>query len=316
MVVVCLYFHKNGNADRRSGNGWVPSQGDSTLNNQLPANICFSHPYDFYRFRPHPFSIPLPPTLTQRMFTMRPLLLACCFSLLFPLLYGQTMLRQQIGEDLQLIPLTENTIIHRSYKVFEEYGRVGCNGLIYIVDSTAILFDTPVTEKATARLLQFLIDESGYSIAALVVNHFHEDCMAGIDSIQARGILTYGSRKTASLCKADGTTPPEKKFGRKKVLKIGGLEVINYRPGHAHSPDNIVSYVADENVLFGGCMLKAEGAGKGNLSDASVEDWSDSIERVRKQFPDAQYLVPGHGHHGGPELLQYTIDLFDDDRKK
>lgn len=250
----------------------------------------------------------------QRMLTMRLLLLACCFFMILPFVNGQA--RQQIGEDLQLIPLTENTMIHRSYKEFDGFGRVGCNGLIYMIDSSVVIFDTPVTEKTTARLLQYLVDESGYSVEAVVVNHFHEDCMAGIDSIHARGIITYGSRKTAALCERDGTTPPLKKFGRKKVLKIGDQQIVNYRPGHAHSPDNIVSYVSDEAVLFGGCMLKANGAGKGNLSDASVEDWSDSVEKVRKQFPDVQHVVPGHGHHGGPELLQYTIDLFADDRKK
>ena len=223
---------------------------------------------------------------------------------------------QQIGADLQLIPLTENTMIHRSYQVFEGYGRVGCNGLIYIVDSSLVIFDTPVTEKTTARLLEYFIDESGYTVDAVVINHFHEDCMAGIDSVHARGILTYGSRKTAARCKAEGTLPPLKKFGRKKTLKIGNKTVVNYHPGAAHTSDNIVSYVPAEQVLFGGCMLKANGAGKGNLADASVEDWSDSAERVQKQFPNAEYLVPGHGHYGGPELLQYTIDLFANDRKK
>ncbi|MEL6656840.1 MAG: subclass B1 metallo-beta-lactamase [Bacteroidota bacterium] len=224
--------------------------------------------------------------------------------------------RQQIGADIQLIPLTENTMIHRSYKVFENFGRVGCNGLIYIADSSIVIFDTPVTEKTTARLLQYLIDESGYTVEAVVINHFHEDCLAGIDSVHARGILTYGSRKTVARCKAEGYTPPQKKFGRKKTLKLGDKTIVNYHPGAAHSSDNIVSYVPSERVLFGGCMLKSNGAGKGNLADASVEDWSNSAEKVRKQFPDAEYLVPGHGHHGGPELLQYTIDLFADDRKK
>lgn len=223
---------------------------------------------------------------------------------------------QQIGEDIQLIPLTENTIIHRSYKVFDDYGRVGCNGLIYIVDSALVLFDTPVTEKTTARLLQHFVDDLGYTVEAVVINHFHEDCMAGIDSIHARGITTYASRKTDARLKAEGATRPQKKFGRKKTLKIGDQIVVNYHPGAAHSSDNIVSYVPDEQVLFGGCMLKAQSAGKGNLADASVEDWSNSVERVRKQFPDIQYAVPGHGHHGGPELLQYTIDLFAEDRKK
>ena len=248
---------------------------------------------------------------------MRLLLLSLGLTVLsFSFANAQRTAMQQIGEDIQLIPLTENTIIHRSYKVFESFGRVGCNGLIYIVDSTVIIFDTPVTEKTTTRLLEYLVDESGYKVEALVVNHWHEDCMAGLDSIQARGIMTYANRRTVARCKEEGITPPRKKFGRKKRLKIGNRTVVNFYPGPAHTTDNIVSFLPAENVLFGGCMLKANGASKGNLADASVEDWSDSAERVRKQFPTAIHFVPGHGHHGGSELLQYTIDLFAADRKK
>lgn len=223
---------------------------------------------------------------------------------------------QQIGEDIQLIRLTDNTFIHRSFKVFEGYGRIGSNGLIYLVDSTCVIFDTPVTTQTTVRLLDYLTKEQGYTVQALVVNHFHEDCTAGLDSVQARGILTYGSKKTVALCIAEGTTAPQKKFGRKKVLKLGGQQIVNYHPGPGHTVDNIVTYLPSEKVLFGGCLIKTMGAGRGNTADADVSKWSDTVERVQKKFPDATHIVPGHGHAGGRDLLEFTVELFAEDRMK
>lgn len=221
---------------------------------------------------------------------------------------------QQIGEDIQLIRLTDHTFIHRSFKVFEDYGRVPSNGLVYIVDSMCIIFDTPVTTKTTVRLLDHLTEEKGLQVKAVVVNHFHEDCTAGLDSVQARGILTYGSRKTVNLCAAEGTTVPAKKFGKKKVLKLGGKKIVNYYPGPGHTVDNIVSYLPEEQVLFGGCLIKSYGAGRGNTEDAVLEEWSTTVEKVQKKFPDATQVVPGHGHAGGRELLEFTVELFSADR--
>ena len=221
----------------------------------------------------------------------------------------QTQVRQ-IGEDIQIMRLSEHTYIHRSYKVFESYGRVASNGLIYIVDSMCIIFDTPVTLKTTTYLLDYLQNDLGLNIQAVVVNHFHEDCIAGLDSVHARSILSYGNKRTIDLCEADGTTAPQKGFGKRKNLKIGDQTVTLYYPGAAHSPDNIVAYIPSEKILFGGCMIKQFGAQKGNLNDADVLKWSKSVEKVKKKFSETAIFIPGHGYHGGIELVDYTIELF------
>lgn len=216
----------------------------------------------------------------------------------------------QIGEDIQLIPLSDNVIIHRSYKVFEGYGRIPSNGLIYIVDSTCYVMDTPVTEKTTVRLLDHLTQERGLTIKALVINHFHEDCVAGLAAVKTRGITTYSNKRTAALLKAAGGAVPQKTFGKKLVIKHGDHAIVNYYPGPAHTDDNIVTYLPDERVLFGGCMVKAVGAAKGNIGDADLAKWPATIAKVKKTFPEAKAVVPGHGFHGGQELLDYTIELF------
>lgn len=216
----------------------------------------------------------------------------------------------QIGEDIQLVRLTENTFIHRSYKVFDGYGRIGSNGLIYIVDSTCIVFDTPVTLKTTTYLLDYLQNTKGLEVKAVVVNHFHEDCVAGLDSVHARGIPSYGTKKTIELATLNDMTAPQQKMGKRKKFKVGGQKATTYYPGPAHTVDNIVAYIPAEKVLFGGCMLKSYGATTGNLNDADLVNWPKSAAKVKKKFSDAEIFIPGHGHHGGVELLDYTIDLF------
>ena len=221
---------------------------------------------------------------------------------------------RQIGEDIQIVRLNENTYVHRSYKIFESYGRVASNGLIYIVDSMCIIFDTPVTLKTTTYLLDYLQNDLDLNIQAVVVNHFHEDCIAGLDSVHARAIPTYGNKRTIKLCEANGLTAPQNGFGKKKKLKIGEQTAILYYPGAAHTFDNIVAYIPAEKTLFGGCMLKQNNATKGNLADADTEKWSKTVTKVKKKFDDATIFIPGHGHHGGVELIDYTIQLFSNEK--
>jgi metallo-beta-lactamase class B len=64
-------------------------------------------------------------------------------------------------------------------------------------------------------------------------------------------------------------------------------------------------------VIFGGCLIKEVGAGKGNLADANTIDWSNTVRKIRDEYPDVKRIVPGHGQPGGIELLDYTIKLFD-----
>ncbi len=51
-------------------------------------------------------------------------------------------------------------------------------------------------------------------------------------------------------------------------------------------------------------------AGKGNLEDANVEEWSATVEKIKKDLPNLKMVVPEHGEYGGAELLDYTIQLF------
>ena len=57
-------------------------------------------------------------------------------------------------------------------------------------------------------------------------------------------------------------------------------------------------------------MVKSLNAGKGYLGDANVNEWSNTVEKVKNKFNKVEHVVPGHGLEGNTDLLDYTIDLF------
>jgi metallo-beta-lactamase class B len=95
-----------------------------------------------------------------------------------------------------------------------------------------------------------------------------------------------------------------------KSIFFGGSEVHLYYPGAGHAIDNIVTYIPTAQTLFGGCLLKSLGSGKGNLADADTEKWSATVKNVQDHFPNIKFVVPGHGKAGNTALLEFTIGLF------
>jgi metallo-beta-lactamase class B len=64
-------------------------------------------------------------------------------------------------------------------------------------------------------------------------------------------------------------------------------------------------------VLFGGCFIKStESADLGNVADASLSQWPESIKKVQQRFPDLQYVVPGHQGWSSTNALEHTLNLL------
>lgn len=214
---------------------------------------------------------------------------------------------------LKIRQLTDHTYQHVTFIQTEEWGDVGCNGIIYVNKGKAIVFDTPTSDSVSLELIKFITSDLKASIQGVVVNHFHEDCLGGLEAFHKAGIPSYSNKMTNPLAREDHSPSPKRTFKNERTLKVGGELVILYYPGRAHSPDNIVGYIPSEKLLFGGCMVKALGWGRGNLSDATVAEWTTTIASVERRFPLAEIIVPGHGKVGGRELFKFTREMFLED---
>ncbi|MEZ4938493.1 MAG: subclass B1 metallo-beta-lactamase [Crocinitomicaceae bacterium] len=232
------------------------------------------------------------------------------FIFLFPLLVSWTPLTQDKKELIEIRQITEHVFVHTSLLIIPNYGSFPCNGLVYINEGKAVIIDTPTDSLAADSLYSFIVKNKKALPIAVIINHFHDDCLNTLSFFHGKGIPSYASQKCIELAKRDGLPQPQIGFTSTNFIPVGSSIVQNFFPGEAHSPDNIVSYIPQDQVLFGGCMIKEMNAKKGNLSDANIKTWSKTVQKVQNKFKKAKIIVPGHGKEGGRELFGYTIDLF------
>jgi metallo-beta-lactamase class B len=244
------------------------------------------------------------------------LLLFLFFSLVFTMMNGvqaQTSREIIIADGLSVIKLKENLYQHISDLEYQS-NTVKCNGLIYINEGEAIICDTPTNDEYSALLLAWIKTvHPDITVKAIIVNHFHSDCLGGLKEFHKAGIKSYGHKLGPELMKLNGDTldVPQNLFETELALKVGGTKVHNFYPGEAHTRDNIVTWIPSESTIFGGCMVKSIDATKGNLADANVQAWPTTIRSIKSKYPSAKIIIPGHGDPGGQELLEYTIRLFE-----
>lgn len=240
--------------------------------------------------------------------------------LLFPYLLCSACAVQQnaipayASSSLLIQPLTKQVFVHITYLEGENGSKIPCNGMIYLHGKEAIVFDTPTTESTSAELINWVEKSAECRLKAVVINHFHNDCLGGIAAFHARGIPSYSNMRTIQLAAIKGEILPQNGFDSLLLLQLGNATVENRYFGEGHTADNIVSYLPDEEVLFGGCLVKCLGAGKGNLADANLAAWPQTVEKVKAAFPHLKYVIPGHGDPGNTALLDYTVAMFREDK--
>ena len=212
--------------------------------------------------------------------------------------------------NLIVTQISENSFIHISYIQTNDFGNVPCNGLIVRDNNEIIIFDTPTNDKSAEELIKWIKETLHCKINAVIPTHFHDDCLGGLKAFDGNNIPSYANDKTIELAKKNNLVVPKNGFIDSLILKVGDKIISAKFFGEGHTKDNIVGYFPSENIMFGGCLIKELNAGKGYLGDANIANWSNTVEKVKMEYPNVKIVVPGHGEYGNRKLLDYTIELF------
>jgi metallo-beta-lactamase class B len=215
-------------------------------------------------------------------------------------------------EKLIIRKLSEHTYQHISFLNTETFGRVACNGMIIINGNEAVVFDTPADDESSVELIEHVTKQLNCKINAIIATHFHADCVAGLNTFHKYNIPSYANQKTVEFLKARDSKSgiPKNSFTGKLAFNVGDKSVYSEYFGEGHTKDNVVGYFPEDGAIFGGCLIKEVGAGKGNLEDANVGAWPTTVESLKQKYPETKIVIPGHGKAGGTELFDYTINLF------
>jgi len=241
----------------------------------------------------------------------------------------------QISDDLYCSEIMDST-----YVIVHHFPS-RCNSMFVLVgNNKGVLIDTPDETTGTQSLLDWIESKFGNLELVAINTGFHYDNLGGNEYLISKGIRIYGAGLTARLVEENAVEskknvleytskledqkyfnafsklnfiPPTDTFEINDGLnlKVNNETFEVYFPGETHTIDNLVVYIKNRNVLFGGCMvLSMNHRRPGYIADANMLTWPKSVEKVREKYENAKIVIPGHGDWGNTDLLTHTIEIL------
>ena len=181
--------------------------------------------------------------------------------------------------------------------------------MLIIDRNDIVLVNTPASDSLTAVLLDCIEKKFKRKVTKLIVSHFHDDSSGGLPETGKRGIRSYALDKTRDLLKAENKKI-DVVFKDSLSVPLQSLILKLVYFGAGHSVENIVIWLPDEKILFGGCLMKSlVSTDKGNIKDADLQAWPLTIQKVKDRFGDAKIVIPGHGAIGDATIFNHTIRI-------
>lgn len=215
---------------------------------------------------------------------------------------------ERINQNIGLTKLTAQVyLLQTSYAC---NGHLDCNHLLILDQKDVVLVNTPVRDSMTSVLLKSIETKFGKKVTRVIVSHFHDDSSGGLNETAKRGINSYSLDKTRDLLL------PEHKsvdivYSDSLTIQLQTTSLKLCFLGAGHSVDNSLVWLPEEKILFGGCLLKSMSAnGIGNTSDARLQEWPETVQKVRQKFSQAKIVIPGHMAIGDTSIYSHTIKIL------
>jgi len=220
-----------------------------------------------------------------------------------------------IGQTVPGLRITHLTGDFYVYTTYQMYGNepYPANGMYVVTNNGAVLIDSPWDRNQLEPLLDSIRVKHKKEVVMAIATHHHADRTGCLDLLNDKGIKTYTSKLTDRFSKMKNEKRASHLFEKDTIFKIGQYSFRAYYPGKGHAEDNIVVWFEKEKILYGGCFVKStETADLGNLSDADVAAWKVSMQKTIKQFPNPQFVIPGHQGWQSKKSLQHTLQMIED----
>jgi metallo-beta-lactamase class B len=216
---------------------------------------------------------------------------------------------QNAGKSLAISPLTGDVYVYTTHNVYNG-NRVPANGMYLVTNQGVVLIDSPWDTTQFQPLLDSIKSRHDKSVVLCIATHFHEDRTGGLEYYRQQGIKTYTTKLTDEYSAKRGMKRAEFLINKDTVFAIGQHSLRAFYPGPGHSPDNIVIWLENEKILYGGCLVKsARDKNLGNLSDANAAEYANTLKGVKETFRNPMFVVPGHNDWKDPGSLEHTLKM-------
>lgn len=211
---------------------------------------------------------------------------------------------------LEIKPLTKDFYIFTTYQRFGQT-LFPSNGMYVVSNKGVIMIDAPWDTTQFQPLLDSIQARHHQKVVLAIATHSHEDRSAGLEFLTRKGAKTFSTRHTDSLSRVHHEKRAEFVFRQDTTFRVGNKTFETYFAGAGHTADNIVIWFGKEKILYGGCLIKStEAANLGNLADANLKAWPQTINNLQKRYPKPKYIVTGHQDWRNTQSLEHTLQLL------
>lgn len=226
------------------------------------------------------------------------------------LLFVNISLFAQEKSPLHIQHLTDNFYVYTTYKDFNGT-EFPSNSMYLVTQNGVVLFDTPWDDTQFQPLLDSIYSKHNKKVVLAIATHYHDDRTAGLEFLRQNRIKTYSSQLTYDLCEKHNEKQAAFSFVNDTTFNVGNYKFETYYAGEGHTKDNIVIWFDDYQILYGGCLVKStQVENLGNVTDANLEEWPLSIEKIMKKYPNRKFVIPGHFGWSNNKGLEYTLKLL------
>lgn len=191
------------------------------------------------------------------------------------------------------------------------------NSMYLVTDKGVVMFDTPWDTTQFQPLLDSIKARHNKEVVMCIATHSHADRTAGLEFLKGKGISTYTTTYTDKRSAATNEKRAEFLIDKDTVFTVGQHTFETFYPGKGHAPDNIVIWLGEQKILYGGCFIKStEATDLGNLADANVKEWEGSIRKVKQRYSQPAFVIAGHQDWHSNKSLDHTLKLVKKYKKK
>ncbi len=235
---------------------------------------------------------------------MRTLILTIIFLFSLTKIFGQTQ-----EPKLKISHLTGDFYIYTTYNTYEG-SQVPANGMYLITNNGLVLFDTPWDTTQFQPLLDSIKLKHNKTVTMCIATHWHSDRTEGLEYYKKQGIKTYTTKLTDELSIKNHQKRAEYIIEKDTVFKVGQYSFETYYPGQGHTEDNIVIWINNEKILYGGCLIKGAAAQNlGYLGDGNVLEYETTLNNVQKKYSNPKFIIVSHHDWNNINSLKHSIEL-------
>lgn len=211
---------------------------------------------------------------------------------------------------LKITHLTGDFYIYTTYKIYK--GDItSANGMYLLTEKGVVLIDTPWDTTQFQPLLDSIRSRHNKKVVLCIATHSHEDRAGGLEYYRQKNIDTFASRQTDSICKSDGGKRPKFTFTKDTTFTIGNYSFQTCYAGGGHTSDNQFIWFEKGRILYGGCAVKStEATDLGYIGEADLKAWPLTLDKIKKKFPDPEFIIPGHQDWSSLKSIDHTLDLL------